>query len=184
MTPRRRRIRTALAALVIVGAGLTGAGRLDTAPPDTAPPNTIGGPYARLLTQSVDLGPARSQPVQVTAELHRAANPARLREWAQDRHLTVRWRDGDTWAVIEGDSQALAAAFGVAVRDYRAEIGSEPRDFYASPQQPQVPAVARAEVSGLGRIISYTAYREGRPPRRAMCPTAACCPLSCGTPTT
>jgi kumamolisin len=159
MTPPRRRICTALAALMLVGAGLAGAGPLDT-----APPHTIGGPYARLLAQASDLGPARSQPVQVTAELHRPADPTHLRQWAQARDLTVRWRDGDSWAVIDGDAQAIAAAFGVAVHDYRTQFDSQPRDFYASPQQPQIPAAARTEVSGLGRIISYTPYREGLPP--------------------
>ena len=121
----------------------------------------IGGPYARLLAQATDLGPSRPQQVQLTAALHRPEQPANLTVWARQYGLSVRWRDGDSWAIIEGQSQAVAQAFGVAVHDYRSATGEV---FHASPQQPGVPAAADAEVAGLGRIISVTPYREGLPP--------------------
>lgn len=133
-----------------------------SAPPTRA--DAIAGPYARLLAQAADLGPAREDRVHVTASLHRPARPVLLQGWARDRDLTVRWRDGDDWAVIEGSPSAVADAFGVAVRDYRTRGGPDSgRVFYASPQQPGVPPVARAEVSGLGRILGYTPIREAMP---------------------
>lgn len=125
------------------------------------PANLIAGPFAGLLAQSIDLGPAHPQPIRITAELRRPAVPARLASWARSHGLVVHWRNGDGWAIVEGSPDAVADAFTVAVHDYRARRGEV---FYASPQQPDVPAEARAEVAGLGRILSYTPYREGLPP--------------------
>jgi kumamolisin len=123
-------------------------------------PSVIGGPYSRLLAAAEDLGSARQQ-IQLTAALHRASEPVRLMEWARSQGLSVRWRQGDPWVVVEGPADAVGEAFGVAVRDYRARSGEV---FYASPQQPDVPDIARTEVSGFGRILSFTPYREGLPP--------------------
>lgn len=149
-----------LAAGVIAGAAGLTAPAADRAGA-TGSPDAIGGPYARLLAQATDLGPARPQQVQLTAALHRPVRPTNLTRWAQAHGLSVRWRDGDPWAILEGQSQAVAEAFGVAVHDYRSESGEM---FHASPQQPGVPDAARAEVAGLGRVISVTPYREGLPP--------------------
>ena len=127
-------------------------------------PDAIDGPYARLLAQSADLGRARSEKVQVTAALYRRAEPVALSAWARARGLSVRWRHGDDWAFVEGPPGALGKALGVTVRDYRTRGGTDPgRVFYASPQQPDVPLAATAEVSGLGRILSYTPVREAIP---------------------
>ena len=126
--------------------------------------DVIGGPYARMLAQSSDLGPARLGRVQLTASLHRGAEPVRLIGWARSHGLSVRWRDGDDWAVIEGAPADVVGAFGVAVHHYRTRRGPEPgRAFYASPQQPGVPPAARAEVAGVGRILDYTPIREALP---------------------
>lgn len=126
--------------------------------------DVIGGPYARMLAQSSDLGPARSGRVRLTASLHRAAEPVRLFAWSRSHGLSVRWRDGDDWAVIEGAPADVAGAFGVGVHDYRTRLGTEPgRVFYASPQQPGVPSAARAEVAGVGRILGYTPMSEALP---------------------
>jgi kumamolisin len=130
-------------------------------PDAPVPTDVIGGPYARLLAEAADLGPARPQPVQLTAELRRAEQPVRLTEWAGAHGLSVRWRHGDPWAVVEGQAPAVADAFDVAVHDYRSRAGEV---FYASPQQPGIPDAARPEVSGLGRILGVTPYREGLPP--------------------
>ena len=152
---------TALLSAVAVGLGALTADR----PADQALDNLIGGPFARLLAESTDLGPARAQQVQITAALSRPAEPVRLMNWAAGHSLSVRWRAGDQWAIVEGQPQAVADAFGVAVHDYRADHGPDSgRVFYASPQQPEVPAPASDEVAGLGRILSYTPYREGLPP--------------------
>ena len=129
------------------------------------PAGLIDGPYARLLAESTDLGPAHPQRVQITAALHQPEMPAQLSHWARAHGLSVRWREGDAWAVVEGQPQDVADAFDVAVHDYRAEYGQDQgRVFYASPQQPDVPDAARGEVAGLGRILSIAPYREGLPP--------------------
>ncbi len=133
--------------------------------PSTGPTSVIDGPYARLLAESVDLGPARSDSVQLTAALSGPREPVRLTDWAGAHGLRVRWRAGDAWAILEGPSQEVSDAFNVAVHDYRARGGAdEGRVFYASPQQPEIPESLRGEVSGLGRILSYTPHREGLPP--------------------
>ena len=159
---RRRRLQAAVGTTVLAAAFvLLGADRSVLPEPGAL----IGGPFARLLSESTDLGPARSGAVKITAALHHAAAPARLTAWARSHGLSVRWRDGDDWAVIEGTPTAVADAFGVAVRHYRIHDGLEPgRVYHASPRQPTVPRAARAEVSGLGRILSYLPYRESRPP--------------------
>jgi kumamolisin len=126
--------------------------------------NTVGGPYGRMLAESADLGPTRFDRVQITAALHARTEPVRLVGWARKHGLSVRWRGGDNWAVIEGAPAAVSEAFGVAVRDYRSRDLSDPqRVFYASPQQPDVPSAAYGEVAGLGRILSYTPVRSAMP---------------------
>jgi kumamolisin len=118
-----------------------------------------------LLDTAVDLGPARGGRVQLTAALRTASRPVELDRWAGAKGLSLRWRDGEDWAVIEGTPPAVSEAFGVAVHDYRARSGPQVgRVFYASPQQPAVPSAARAEVTGLGRILSHLPYRFAVPP--------------------
>lgn len=133
-------------------------------------PVVIDGPYARLLTESADLGPAREQTVRVTAQLHRNAEPVRLNAWAQSHGLAVRWHDGEDWAVIEGSAGTVSDAFGISLRDYRIRDGADAgRVFYASPAQPAVPAAARGEIAGLGRVLGYTPTRSAFPaPPRAV----------------
>lgn len=142
-----------LAAATVVSPGL----RFDSSP--------IGGPYARMLSASTDLGPADGVRVRVTAALREPTRPRHLDAWARARDLTVHWRRGDRWAVIEGAAGAVATAFGVAVHNYRLNRGPESgRVFYASPQQPAVPRRVGADVGELGRILGYLPYRESRPP--------------------
>lgn len=159
MIPRWLTRSVAAAAAVAAAASLT----TDHHP---APPrgNEIGGPYARLLAQSTDLGPADSGAVRIVASLQRRADPVALRAWAATRGLAVDWRTGDDWAVVAGSPAAVGAAFAVAVRDYRLSAGPDAgRVFYASPQQPQIPADAGGEVTGLGRILGYTPTRTALP---------------------
>ena len=119
----------------------------------------------------MDLGPARGEHVQLTAELRDGARPVALTAWARDRGLSVSWRDGDGWAVLDGPPRALAGALDVAVHDYRGRRGQV---FYASPQQPGVPEQLRGEVAELGRDPGLHALttRACRPPRRWTSPTA------------
>ncbi|GAY17776.1 S53 family peptidase [Mycobacterium sp. shizuoka-1] len=130
-------------------------------PTPALPYNVIAGPFARLLAQAVDLGPARTERVQLTAELQAPTEPVALSRWARSHGLTMHWRDGDTWAVLEGAPGAISRALDVSVNDYRRTSG---RVFYASPQQPAVPSPLRGEVAGMGRILGYTPYHEGTPP--------------------
>lgn len=124
----------------------------------------IGGPYARYLAESNDLGPARSDSVELTAALRNRTEPVLLGTWAHRHGLSVRWRAGDDWAVIEGAPVAVADAFGIAVRDYRIRRGDDAGTvFTASPQQPSVPDAVRNEVSGFGRILGHLPVREALP---------------------
>jgi len=129
--------------------------------PATDRPVVVGGPLAFLLAGSTDLGPARTAAVQVTAALRQTRRPDALMGWASDNGLSVRWRPGDDWAIVEGAPADVAETFGVLVHDYRGRRGQV---FYASPQQPSVPASLRGEVSGLGRILGYTPHHMARPP--------------------
>lgn len=155
-------VAAACAVILTAGLALVGSDRLSSHSPGRS--DAVSGPYGRLLAESIDLGPAHTERVQLTAALHRRAEPVLLNSWARAHGLSVRWRDGDDWAVIEGEAAAIAGAFGVAVRDYRATDGPDSgRVFYASPQQPETPPEASAEVAGVGRILSYTPTREALP---------------------
>ena len=125
----------------------------------------IDGPYGDLLASSTDLGPAGDERVQLTAALHETRRPEHLFAWSSDHGLSVRWRDGDAWAVVEGSASAMSAALDIDVHDYRGQRGQL---FYAAPQQPAVPVAVQADVAELGRVLSYTPHRESRPP---MVPT-------------
>ncbi len=120
-------------------------------------PGRIMGPYASLLGESTDLGPAANSHVQLTAALHSDSRPERLLSWAGEHGLAVRWQPAEEWAYVEGPASAVAHAFGVEVHDYRGRRGQV---FYASPQQPGVPAALHQEVVELGRILGYTPHRE------------------------
>ncbi|MDY6997251.1 MAG: S53 family peptidase [Actinomycetota bacterium] len=120
----------------------------------------IEGPYASLLAASTDLGPARERSIEFTAGLTGGARPAALIEWARGQSLSVRWRPGDDWAIIEGAPADVGRAFDLSVRDYR---GRQGQLFYASPHQPAVPEHLRDEVSEMGRILSYLPHHMSRP---------------------
>ncbi|MDT5359433.1 MAG: kumamolisin [Mycobacterium sp.] len=144
-------------------------------------PNTHGaaditGPYASLLASSNDLGPSRTGDAQLTVTLPSPDRPVRLFEWSDSHGLSVRWRPGETWAIVEGAAEEVARAFDVPVRDYRGRKGQV---FYASPQQPDVPAPLRDGVSSLGRILGYTPHHMARPgmlpadvPKQGLTPDA------------
>lgn len=144
-----------LVAMTVVACG-------DGRPKSEGPVSRIGGPYGDLLDSSEDLGPATDLKVQITAALRAASKPHRLISWARDRGLSVRWDAGDAWAVIEGPPGAVAVSFGVEIHDYR---GMRGQTFYASPQQPAVPAALAEEVTELGRILSYLPARPVPTPR-------------------
>ncbi|WP_156656467.1 protease pro-enzyme activation domain-containing protein [Mycobacterium sp. 852002-51152_SCH6134967] len=112
----------------------------------------IAGPYSYLLASSTDLGPSLDSGVQLTMALRDEHRPVGMYAWADGHGLSVRWRPGHPWAVVEGPAASVADAFDVEVRDYRGRRGQV---FYASPQQPDVPDALREEVSEIGRILGY-----------------------------
>ena len=114
------------------------------------------GPYSYLLASSTDLGPSHNSDTQLTVALREAARPARCSTGPTARTLSVRWRPGHDWAVLEGAAESVADAFDVEVHDYRGQRGQV---FYASPQQPSIPDVLRRR------------GRRTRPDPRATCRT-------------
>ncbi|MGB8402637.1 MAG: S53 family peptidase [Mycobacterium sp.] len=121
---------------------------------------TLSGPLAHLLAASTDLGPSDAPRVQLTAALTGASRPDRLIEWARSAGLSVRWRPGDSWAIVEGTARAIADALDVDVRDYRGRRGQV---FYAATSQPELPVALDPELAGFGRILGYIPIRQARP---------------------
>lgn len=140
------------------------------------PGQLIGGPYAALLSDAVDLGPSHDRSAQLVVELRDAAAPVALTHWADDHALTVTWQPGQRWAVVEGGAQAVGRAFQVDVHDYREQHGTV---FYASRRQPAVPDAVIGEVGAVGRLLGYTPFRDNQPrqlpldvPASGLTPTA------------
>ncbi|MET0896549.1 MAG: S53 family peptidase [Mycobacterium sp.] len=154
----RTAIVRSLTALLLVGAAVVG---IDLSVGEHQPDDKlIKGPYASLLDASTDLGPAREERIELTATLTDESQPTALMDWARDHSLSVQWRPGDDWVVVEGAPDAVERAFSVSVRDYQGRKGQH---FYASPHQPVVPEHLRAEVSEMGRILSYIPHHMSTP---------------------
>jgi kumamolisin len=147
-----------LLVLVAVGAFLFASDLPGVHRPDG--PAVIGGPLALLLASSTDLGPSHNGDAQLTAALLGPTRPDALIGWAESHDLSVRWRPGEGWAIVEGAATDVGNAFEVAVHDYRGRLGQV---FYASPQQPSVPAPLQGEVAELGRILGYSPHHMARP---------------------
>jgi kumamolisin len=149
---RRLPALVAASALIVASAMTAGCARHSAA--------VITGPFASMLASSAKLGPSRAGDAQLTVTLPTSARPDALVAWASARQLRVRWRPGDQWAIVEGAASDVAGAFDVPVNDYRGRKG---QGFYASPEQPSVPAQLRDAVAGMGRIMGYTPHRINRP---------------------
>ena len=113
--------------------------------------------------------PTSARPAMIRCRSPRlctAFSPARhLEAWARARNLSVRWREGDRWAAIEGPAATVGGAFGVAVRNYRSRQGLEPGPgVLCLATATSDPAERAPEVAGLGRVLGYLPYRESRPP--------------------
>jgi hypothetical protein len=80
-------------------------------------PGLIDGPFALLLGASTDLGPSHRDDTQLTAALRDATQPQDLVGWAHEQGLSVHWRPGDNWAIVEGNAENVASAFDVEVHD-------------------------------------------------------------------
>ncbi|WP_167103935.1 protease pro-enzyme activation domain-containing protein [Mycobacterium sp. DL592] len=154
----RTRVRPAIAIATALLIAVAAAGPWQSRLALGAP--VIPGPYASLLAASSNLGPSHADDAQLTFTLSGTTRPGTLIGWAQSRGLTVRWRDGDDWAVVSGPAQRLSDAFAVPIHDYRGRRGQV---FYASPSQPELPAAVRGEATAVGRILSYLPYRMARP---------------------
>ncbi|WP_431240281.1 S53 family peptidase [Mycolicibacterium aichiense] len=151
--------------VLIVAAAVAVAAIVLKAQSDSRLPQLIPGPFALLLAAATNLGDSQARSVELTAELPDAERPDGLDAWAATNGLSVRWQPGQRWAVIDGPPARIAATFQVAVHDFRAKSGQV---FYASPQQPGVPASLRDKVTGLGRILSYTPYHSNSPSFRPL----------------
>ena len=138
-SPRPRRTGRRIAAAGLLAVAAISPVVLHRSP---ALPAVIDGPYARLLAQSTDLGPDRDHPVRIVAALTRPAMPERLSRWARLRDMTVHWRPGDSWAILEGAPEAVATAFAVSIHRYVARDGAL---FDAAAQQPGIPSAAADE---------------------------------------
>ena len=177
MFDRRTAVRVvgcSLATSLVAGVAVLISDHRSAPPP--SPAVTIAGPYANLLASSTDLGPSQLDHAQLTVGLRSQTRPDPLLRWAETKGLEVRWKPGEDWAIVEGAPPVVAEAFDVPVHDYR---GMQGQVFYASPQQPEVPAAVRNTVSDLGRILGYTPHREARPdhipldvPGQGLTPTA------------
>ncbi|MFY9919523.1 MAG: S53 family peptidase [Mycobacterium sp.] len=155
----RRRLPALIAAAVLVVASDLSAG---CAPTSSA---VITGPVASLLASSTDLGPSRAGDAQLTVTLTGPDRPNELMAWAGARGMWVRWTPGEKWAIVEGGADDLARAFAVPVNDYRGRKGQV---FYASPEQPSIPAALGDVVTGVGRIMGYTPHRTKQPDNLAL----------------
>lgn len=120
----------------------------------------LTGPLGKLLAASTDLGPSAAPRVRLTAALSDAGRPNGLFRWATAAGLSVDWRPGDNWALIGGRPGAIADALDVEIRDYRGRRGQV---FYAATDQPALPESLTGELTGFGRILSYTPTRSSRP---------------------
>jgi len=96
----------------------------------------ITGAYASLLADSEDLGSSDAPGTSVAVGLRNAVRPAVLFDWAGARRLSVRWRPGESWAILEGGADDVARAFAVPIHDYRGRTGQV---FYASARNPRCP---------------------------------------------
>lgn len=174
MLRRHGKVGYRLLALIVTGVVVLVAGI--RAAPESHQPDVIGGPFKWLLASSNDLGPSHAGDAQLTVTLPDAGRPEALFGWASSHRLWVRWRPGHPWAIVEGAAPDLSRAFDVSVHDYRGQQGQV---FYASPQQPQIPQPLHDAVTGIGRILSFTPHRMGRPdfipldvPKNGLTPSA------------
>jgi len=119
-----RRLARVVLALATVGTLCLAAVELRSTS-DSPAPQVISGPFALLLGASADLGASRAQTVELTAELRGPDRPDRLLQWADTNGLSVRWRTGDGWAVLQGSPASFATAFRVAIHDYRGRAGPD-----------------------------------------------------------
>lgn len=154
---RRLAVLSWLMVVVLAAAGCAPAS--DT-PQTVTVPNAIAGPYASLLAASEDLGPARGDRVELIAALYDGSPPRALTSWARRHGLSATWRPGESWASVHGPPATVAEALRVPVHDYRGRRGQV---FYASTQQPAVPAALHDEVAGFGRLLSYIPHHESAP---------------------
>lgn len=121
----------------------------------------IGGPFARLLASSADLGSSAADDSQLTVQLLEPRDAGPLMEWAAALGLGVRWDPGQQWAVVHGPPRQLGEVFGVAIHDYRRPGGET---FYASAHTVSVPKPLRRHIANLGRILGYSPHHLAVPP--------------------
>ncbi|HTX62995.1 MAG TPA: S53 family peptidase [Acidimicrobiales bacterium] len=164
-----------LTGTILLAAAPSATGSAGAAPVATGPGLAAGAAarlqasWTQLLADSRDLGPSRAKAVSVLAQLEHPSSPTTLDRWAAGAGLTVRWSDGDRWAVVSGSPAALDRALRVRIDDYLAPGGR--RRFYAAIGVPDVPCVLRAEVVSFGRISSSLELKNFDVPDGGLTPS-------------
>jgi kumamolisin len=143
--------------LATVPIGIVGFRQLASgaSPPQGPPTRSVDAAsdsWARLLSLSTDLGPARVISIEVLVTLASAQRPVVLEDWARNHRLAVTWSTGERFAVVSGSSASVGSAFGAPVDSYRSRSGEA---FYSAIRQPGVPAPLRPGVTGIGSINNY-----------------------------
>ena len=81
--------------------------------------------------------------------------------WAGEHGLSVRWRPGDNWAIVEGEAEGCRLPHSVSpCTTSEAAAGrcsTPPRSSLRCPRH------CVGSVTGLGRILGYTPHHESRP---------------------
>lgn len=129
-----------LAASAACGAGSHSAGRMAAGAVKQLT-------WASVLHHSTDLGPSRAASVDMLVAL-RPGGAAALRAWSAARGLHVSDVTA-SGATLSGTPDALGAALGVAIRDWRSPGGAR---FLAARTDASVPHELADSVSGFGRI--------------------------------
>jgi kumamolisin len=127
--------------LATVPIGIVGFRQLASgaSPPQGPPTRSVDAAsdsWARLLSLSTDLGPARVISIEVLVTLASAQRPVVLEDWARNHRLAVTWSTGERFAVVSGSSASVGSAFGAPVDSYRSRSGEA---FYSAIRQPGGP---------------------------------------------
>jgi kumamolisin len=164
MNRRARHLAAAAAVAVVATTAACGAGSPSASQPGAGPARQLT--WASVLHHSADLGPAKAKSVSMLVALQPGGAPA-FRTWAVARGLRVS--DVTTsGATLTGSPNALGAALGVAIRDWRAPGGVR---FLAARTDASVPHELAGSVRGFGRITtlheanSMLATPKGTPPK-------------------
>jgi len=93
---------------------------------------------------------------------------ARVRQALARFGLRATWRRGNDWLLVGGAARGFSAAFGVRARWYRSPHGTR---YYASAQDPSLPASLRPLVTEAGHLSSFYEPQQYAVPPGGLTPT-------------